>query len=1224
MKIPVLLLVLLVLLSSASHAQVARPPINVLSPNAASLGEYGEIPVSPFTGIPNISVPLYTIEDGSTSLPLSLSYYAAGCRPDVHPGWVGTGWSLQAGGVITRTVNDSPDDFDADPSIIPFANQNGFFWRYALLNPTAGDAWNSSTYLQNLAQNGLYHADTQPDEYSFTYPGGSGKFYLNQTGSWQVDADKPVVVSLLDGTNQFMTVPFNVAPGSIFNGSSQGFSKTFGGFRITAEDGTIYEFGNSNTAIDYSTNIFNQGDSGWIADAWYLTKIIYPNNHTVNLMYEGGPFINQMYITFFTNYNQTTSDQNWFQRIFTLEPGCNSSSSPAYGNYFGGKLIRPVYLRSIATENTKVWFDRSITTELMYPDDAYLYQKQIHNNKSDPWIYYLAPINSQIAVANAFTNLKLKWQKLYAIRVEQTGIALKTFKLTFSDTDAAINTPAYTAATQTRLTLLGVQEFAGDGTGISKPAYKFDYYNIAGLPPYLENQNDHWGFFDARYSDVSDPSNYFARREANSDPTVYLRGTLTKITYPTGGVTEFDYGQHAYSQEVGENRVLVNSSSANKPAGGLRIKKITSYSLNNPQNKLTKEYFYVRNYTAGADPTQLVSSGIIGGLPKYSFTNYCVPAYNSGVGSTLCQSVFSTQPVIAATLNSQGSYVGYSQVVEKLIDGSYTIHSFSNFDTSPAYLDQQADIALQASHTPYEPFSSLSAARGRELSTAYYTPTDIRVKRTDITYTKYASPDFIRAIRVNSFPLCSNTAVSCAEGSAYRIYTDSYLPTTITEQVYEVNGQNPVTTTKTLDYYPNRLVRQETTTDSKGQPIQTVHRYCFNYPYPTTYSASTNPTVTAIGAMTSRNMLALPLETVTYKNGQVVGSTFQTFQASGPGQTMIMPYRTYQFEPASPVSQYSGITYSTNPGDGLILNSNDSQVKLKLSADSYDDKGNILGLTKEGSQRSSYQWGYNKTLLTAKVENAAPNEIFASSFEEDNTAFNVPIPASTWDTYQLRFESTNSDGLPARNVAHTGRLAGAMYTYNMQDQAHAFGATLTVAPQARKFVLSGWVYTTGPSAQIWLFMNRAAAKRSDGTIDYYNGYNNGLMPIALASDKDATGKNVTGKWLYLEKEIDVPSDVTYLGVRLTNYYNGATPNYGNNYTPSGSQIPLGVWFDDVRIHPADAQMTTYTHQPGVGVTSISDTNNKPVVTEYDPLTRLSLVRDQDGNIIKQIQYHYQH
>lgn len=80
------------------------------SPNAASLGKYGDIPVSYYTGLVNTSIPIYTISDQDIQIPISLSYHHGGIRVEEEASVVGLGWSLNAGGVITRTIRGR-DDF---------------------------------------------------------------------------------------------------------------------------------------------------------------------------------------------------------------------------------------------------------------------------------------------------------------------------------------------------------------------------------------------------------------------------------------------------------------------------------------------------------------------------------------------------------------------------------------------------------------------------------------------------------------------------------------------------------------------------------------------------------------------------------------------------------------------------------------------------------------------------------------------------------------------------------------------------------------------------------------------------------------------------------------------------------------------------------------------------------------------------------------------------------
>jgi hypothetical protein len=74
------------------------PSVIPPSPDAASLGRYGEFPVSLSKGTPNIAIPIYTLQSGSLSVPISLNYHASGVRVNDVSSSVGLSWSLLAGG----------------------------------------------------------------------------------------------------------------------------------------------------------------------------------------------------------------------------------------------------------------------------------------------------------------------------------------------------------------------------------------------------------------------------------------------------------------------------------------------------------------------------------------------------------------------------------------------------------------------------------------------------------------------------------------------------------------------------------------------------------------------------------------------------------------------------------------------------------------------------------------------------------------------------------------------------------------------------------------------------------------------------------------------------------------------------------------------------------------------------------------------------------------------
>lgn len=97
-------------MASAQDTSGTIGHVPIAAPTAASLGKYGDIPIGYNTGTPQISIPLYTVRSGSLSLPIGLSYHASGLKVQEKASWVGAGWSLNAGGAITRTVVGGPDD----------------------------------------------------------------------------------------------------------------------------------------------------------------------------------------------------------------------------------------------------------------------------------------------------------------------------------------------------------------------------------------------------------------------------------------------------------------------------------------------------------------------------------------------------------------------------------------------------------------------------------------------------------------------------------------------------------------------------------------------------------------------------------------------------------------------------------------------------------------------------------------------------------------------------------------------------------------------------------------------------------------------------------------------------------------------------------------------------------------------------------------------------------
>ena len=63
-----------------------------------------------YTGIPNIDIPFFTVRGSLINVPISISYHAGGIKVEEVSSSIGIGWSLNAGGVITRSIRGLPDE----------------------------------------------------------------------------------------------------------------------------------------------------------------------------------------------------------------------------------------------------------------------------------------------------------------------------------------------------------------------------------------------------------------------------------------------------------------------------------------------------------------------------------------------------------------------------------------------------------------------------------------------------------------------------------------------------------------------------------------------------------------------------------------------------------------------------------------------------------------------------------------------------------------------------------------------------------------------------------------------------------------------------------------------------------------------------------------------------------------------------------------------------------
>jgi hypothetical protein len=241
------------------------------SPNAAALGKYGDIPVSYFTGVPSIGVPIYTVTEGPLSMSVSLGYHASGIKMAETASWVGTGFTLGAGGMITRTVQSLPDEHGRG-----YYTQNG----------------NITMTNQNLYDASQGIVDAEPDIFNYNVNGISGRFYFDKNRNAQ-------------------SVPLSdIKIKEVF------VNNVFESFVLTTPDGTKYVFGKYGTTTAYENcetfplNTLPPTRDKQYISSWLLLRVE---------SYDGLHFIDLEYAAQAEKYSYTNRAS--CKRAFTFNPG---------------------------------------------------------------------------------------------------------------------------------------------------------------------------------------------------------------------------------------------------------------------------------------------------------------------------------------------------------------------------------------------------------------------------------------------------------------------------------------------------------------------------------------------------------------------------------------------------------------------------------------------------------------------------------------------------------------------------------------------------------------------------------------------------------------------------------------------------------------------------------------------------------------------------------------
>ena len=214
----------------------------------------------------------------------------------------------------------------------------------------------------------------------------------------------------------------------------------------------------------------------------------------------------------------------------------------------------------------------------------------------------------------------------------------------------------------------------------------------------------------------------------------------------------------------------------------------------------------------------------------------------------------------------------------------------------------------------------------------------------------------------------------------------------------------------------------------------------------------------------------------------------------------------------------------------------------------------------------SFVWSYNNIAMIASVDNARVNEMGYTGFEN----------------HELNGWSQNQPNIFSQNEFFTGKAS------LLALKGNGPGREFSIGLQANDH--------SGYQASVWVKGTKNAYLHIEA-----NGWS---VHERISNVEETDGWHLLKVILYKYQYESLIDSNMVIKVYIGN---------------EGSDI---AYFDDLRFYPLDAQMTTYTHEPLIGVTSVSDNNNKPTRYEFDAFGRLKHTRDFQDNILKKNVYHY--
>ena len=1231
---------IILLRSGFLHAQSSAdsqyiPSIIPPSPNAAALMKFTDVPVSTYTGTTDITVPIYTIKAKGITVPVNLSYHTGGIRLKEEASWVGLGWALNAGGMISRTVMGN-DDFGTQgdtyftnqfpqysgdvsptqpaqetigPAIGPYVF--GFFCNYQF-NFTTG------TQAFNAAFPGDDFYDMEPDIFSYNFPGHSGKFILTRLGQVVMQKQENIRIQFQGSGNQVT-------------------------FSITDDQGNTFYF-NALELVALSPKPAQ-------ISSWLLTKIVTQQQDSILFTYQNGGATTSVAPDFYQSYG----------RYCTVQQGLTTTARPGYAYY-------NQTLKSINFPNGHLQFVFDSTRNDLLGayklDSVLIYSKnasgtQTYLKQDNLYYSYFNPTFG----ASSGTPLEYYRLKLDSVKEKSGSAILPPYVFTYNDPDP--------------------------GLGTQKHAYNVDhwgYYNGASnsvLIPSMQviYQPPAWVFNPMEESEVVNYSG------ANRSPSLSYMETfsLQQMTYPTGGKTVLTYGANDYDYKnslypgIDSLRYVQLDTLSSNIA-------VTRHNITSGNIDFTNIYPVVQPNTTNTNVTVTVSF-------RYQSSNNTTYSGTHGMiyfslGGTIWDIGAATCPpgssacTISLSLGENPAAYSWSAEIDPSID---TTTTFSGIFVNIQYYETQQVYNLLQNNSLITPASGLriqSITNYRDAGTIasekVYTYDYLQDKLGTGTPQQYSFgrlmclPSYARyqylegegdlagctALFLSSSTITSTsssiqgnivgydrvieTSVDPLTGQdlGKTVYTYFNSPDTmLNDYGYRLPGTLP------MGNNLNGLLLSKTDyADNSGVYAKVAEMD--NYYHTTNRVVYFSPKyqyVHQLGGGWSAD--CTPDTTVSHI---VVGCFYPSFKSERVllDSTMNISYQqgdTTQFVAGKTVNYYDNPAHYQVTRKQTVDSKGDTMIMRLRYPQDYIPSGNtvtgnaildsLIGRNMLGEvierQDSLYYPGSSAGYVTGAQVN-----LFQSYATQNNTIFpsqtyrlDIQSPISNYTPFSVTGNSTNMDSRNRQMISFDHYdISNNIQQYTPTDQNPVtiiwdYNHVYPIA-QVKNAAIADVAATSfeADATGNWNFTGTPNGDAS--TITGNNCYNLGQTSGNISkSSLTSTTTYVLSYWIKSNSPLTIAGTISGYPIQGKTI-NGWTYFEHKITGVTGVNLSGTSYIDELRLYPANAQMTTYTYLPLVGTTTTCDVNNKVTYYIYDGFQRLLRVKDQDGNIVKTYQYHY--